>query len=51
MAKTRRWESHADLCAIDAKYGADRLIDLAHAEAAVVAKHRRPVGAVMMVEE
>ena len=39
------------LSAKDAKYGFGRLIDLAHAEPVVVAKHRRPVVVVMAVEE
>ena len=35
----------------DAKYGFGRLIDLARAEPVAVAKHGRPVVAVMAVEE
>jgi prevent-host-death family protein len=39
------------LTAKDAKYGFGRLIDLARAERAAVAKHGRPVVVVMAVEE
>ena len=39
------------LSAEDAKYGFGRLIDLARAEPVAVAKHGRPVVAVMAVEE
>ena len=39
------------LSAEDAKYGFGRLIGLARAEPAAVAKHGRPVVAVMAVEE
>lgn len=39
------------LTAKDAKYGFGRLIDLARAEPVAVAKHGRPVVAVMAVEE
>ena len=39
------------LSAKDAKYGFGRLIDLARAEPVAVAKHGRPVVAVMAVEQ
>ena len=39
------------LSAKDAKYGFGRLIDLARAEPAAVAKHGRPVVVVLSVEE
>lgn len=39
------------LNAKDAKYGFGRLIDMACAEPVVVAKHGRPVVAVLSVEE
>ncbi len=39
------------LTAKDAKYGFDRLINLACAELVAVAKHGRPVVVVMAVEE
>ena len=39
------------LSAKDAKYGCGRLIDLAGAEPVAVAKHGRPVVAVMAVEQ
>ncbi len=39
------------LTAKDAKYGFGRLIDLARTEPVTIAKHGRPVVAVMSVEE
>ncbi len=39
------------LAAKDAKYGFGGLIDLAHAEPVVIAKHGRPVVVVLAVEE
>ena len=39
------------LSAKDAKYGFGRLVDLARAEPVAVAKHGRPVVAVMAVEQ